>query len=111
TGGSPEQPLAFLDYLRQQRIPLWVRQVIVPGLNDTDEQALALANLLHDVPSLQRVELLPYHTMGLEKWQALGLRSPLEDTPPADPEKVKRLEHVVLEAIGMPCEGHLGVTV
>ncbi|MEN6642503.1 MAG: pyruvate formate-lyase-activating protein [Armatimonadia bacterium] len=111
TGGSLEQPLAFLDYVRQQRIPLWVRQVIVPGLNDTEEQVLALAALLRDVPSLQRVELLPYHTMGLEKWQELGLRSPLEDPPPTDPQKVKRLEQVVLEAIGMPCEGHLGVTV
>ncbi|MEN6548331.1 MAG: pyruvate formate-lyase-activating protein [Armatimonadia bacterium] len=103
TGGSLEQPLAFLDYVRQQRIPLWVRQVIVPGLNDTEEQARALAALLRDVPSLQRVELLPYHTMGLQKWQELGLRSPLEDTPPADPEKVKRLEHVVLEALKLGC--------
>ena len=104
TGGRLEQPLAFLDYVRRQRIPLWVRQVIVPGLNDTEEQALALAGLLRDLPALERVELLPYHTMGLQKWQELGLCSPFADTPPADPQKVKRLEQVVLEALRL----HIG---
>lgn len=103
TGGSLAQTLRFLDYVRREEKPLWVRQVIVPGVNDTEEQALALADLLRDVPALQRVELLPYHRMGLKKWQALGLRSPLQGVPEAEAEEVKRLEAVVLEALEVLC--------
>jgi pyruvate formate lyase activating enzyme len=100
TGGELDRTLRFLEHIARIGRPLWVRQVIVPGWNDTEDDARALAELLGGVPSLERVELLPYHRMGVRKWEALGLRSPLEGLPEADTEVVARLERVVKEELG-----------
>jgi pyruvate formate lyase activating enzyme len=100
TGGKLERTLRFLGHVKRMGKPLWVRQVIVPGWNDTEEDARALAALLREVPALERVELLPYHRMGSNKWEALRLSSTLEGVPEADAEVVARLERVVLEELG-----------
>ena len=104
TGGRLEQTLRFLDHVTGMSMRLWVRQVIVPGWNDTERDALALAQLLRGATSLERVELLPYHAMALKKWEALGLRSPLQGVPEADPQAVARLEQIVREETGLAAQ-------
>jgi pyruvate formate lyase activating enzyme len=105
TSGELERTLGFLEQVKRLGKPLWVRQVIVPGWNDTEDGARALAALLREVPSLERVELLPYHRMGSKKWEALGLKSTLEGVPEADADVVARLERMVRDEVDAAAKG------
>ena len=99
TGRSLDAPLRFLDAVCQRNIPLWVRQVVVPGWNDTEADASSLAQLLRGRKSLEKVELLPYHEMARQKWRGLGMTYPLENTPAPDDETMRRLESIVDAAV------------
>lgn len=92
TGGDLARTWEFARQVTAAKVRLWVRQVIVPGLNDNEAQARRLGETLRRLPTLERLELLPYHTLGLGKWEQLGLRSPLASTPPADPAWVAQLQ-------------------
>ena len=70
----------------------WVRFVLVPGLTDAPENVEAVADhvvALGDV--VERVEVLPFHQMGRDKWDELGMRYELDDTQPPTPELVERV--------------------
>lgn len=95
-GGSLAHTLAFLDLAREMGVPLWLRHVVVPGLTDGAEHAARFAALCRRYGNLQRVELLPFHKLCLEKYRAMGLPFPLEETPEAGPEHLRRLQ----EALG-----------
>ncbi len=97
TGGVLATTLAFLREVAEKGIPLWVRQVIVPGWNDTAEDVRALAELLHDIPSIERIELLPYHRMGEDKWRQLGHVNPLEDVAEMDLARLAALRQILFE--------------
>lgn len=92
TAGELSRTWRFLRDVTAAGVPLWVRQVIVPGFNDTAAEARQLGEVLRGLPTLERIELLPYHTLGQAKWEKLGLRSSLEGVPAADPAHVARLE-------------------
>ncbi len=62
-------------------VPLWVRHVVVPGLTDGEEHLAGLERYLQTIRRIQRVELLPYHTLGVHKYKALRLPYPLEGVP------------------------------
>ncbi len=92
TGQELERPLAFLRHVAASGIDLWVRQVIVPGWNDTEDDIRALAELVKDLPSLRKAELLGYHAMARWKWEGLGLKYPLADVPEPSPERLAQLQ-------------------
>lgn len=92
TGGSLAHTLQFLELVRAKGTPLWLRHVVVPGLTDGPENAHRLAQLAAQYPNLKRVELLPYHQLGLEKYAALGLEPPLKNTPAATAEHLTALK-------------------
>jgi pyruvate formate lyase activating enzyme len=92
TGASDRGMRDALAFTKANHKPTWIRQVIVPGWNDTPEDIEALAELVRDHPSRERVELLPYHTMGCAKWQALGRTSPFAETPALDPDALASLQ-------------------
>jgi pyruvate formate lyase activating enzyme len=92
TGGELARTWEFVDQVTASGVPLWVRQVIVPGCNDTEADARRLGEAVRGLPTLERIELLPYHTLGLGKWEQLGLRSPLADHPAADRARVAQME-------------------
>lgn len=81
TGVKLENTLRFLDHLEERKIPTWIRHVIVPGLTDDTESLEALANYISRYTVVQKIELLPYHTMGAYKYEAQGLTYPLKDIP------------------------------
>ena len=72
-------------------IPLWIRHVLVPGLTDDEEGLRRTADFIRSLKTVQRVEVLPYHTLGLFKWQKLGIPYPLPPTA----EQVKRAEELL----------------
>jgi pyruvate formate lyase activating enzyme len=92
TGAGLEGPLKLLQQAEEQHQSVWIRHVVVPGWSDTLEEMDALVSLLKSYTCIQRVELLPYHTMATEKYQALGRDLPLPDVPAADPVLVRQLE-------------------
>lgn len=90
TGGNLETNRAFLEQCKSASIPLWIRQVILPGWNDTPEDMKALLNYMKGA-KVQRIELLPYHTLGVHKWEALGFEYPLKGICPPSEELMNRL--------------------
>lgn len=85
TGGELEPTLRFGRRLTERGIPVWVRFVLVPGLTDGADNVAAVADHVAGLSSVQRVEVLPFHQMGREKWARLGLTYRLADTPvPSD---------------------------
>ncbi|MDO5511171.1 pyruvate formate-lyase-activating protein [Corynebacterium sp.] len=81
--GQPLQPtLDFGARLASLNKPVWVRFVLVPGLTDDPENVAQVADIVAGWPNVQRVEVLPFHNMGADKWQDLGIRYNLENTKP-----------------------------
>ena len=78
TGVTRTNNQAFLDYLESIHKPVWIRHVVVPGITDDDERLTALAKHLSAYKCVERVEILPYHTMGRYKYEELGIPYPLE---------------------------------
>lgn len=85
----------FLNIVQQKNIPLWLRQVIVPDINDTQENVLKLKEFAKKLNNVQKIELLPYHDMAKEKYKKLGIKYKLQDTKPMDKIIVKELEKML----------------
>lgn len=92
TGGHLASALAFLQKAEARGIPVWIRQVIVPDINDTEENIDRLAALLSPFSCIEKVELLPFRTLCVEKYKALGIPFPLEGTPDMTKEKIAPLQ-------------------
>lgn len=84
TGLSGVRTFGFLDLLTALDIPTWIRHVVVPGLTGSAATAAGLAQRLAGRRNIERVELLPYHRMGLAKYAQMGLQDPLPGTEPPD---------------------------
>ena len=91
SGTDLKTPLLFLRLLDKNNIATWIRQVIVPGLNDNVENVRALDALLKPFACIQKVELLPFHSLCIEKYRQLGIPFPLEHTPHMDETQLKSL--------------------
>ena len=89
--GSLGQTEAFAALVAEKQVPLWVRHVVAPGLNDTLEDMAAVKAWAQRQPTLDKIEWLPFHNLCLEKYQQLGVPFPLANTPPMDREKLDRL--------------------
>ncbi|MGI6030512.1 MAG: pyruvate formate-lyase-activating protein [Eubacteriales bacterium] len=90
--GDFKQVVRFLQLTDRMEIPLWIRQVIVPGLNDTENNIQKLTEFLEDFSHVQRVELLPFRKLCMEKYKNLHIPFPLADTPEMDLAKLERLQ-------------------
>ena len=89
--GSWAQTQAFAALAGEKRVPLWVRHVVVPGLNDSLEDLRAIKAQAESLPGFQKLEWLPFHNMCLEKYQQLGLPFPLEGTPAMEDQNLAHL--------------------
>jgi len=79
TGGFQQDPmLRFSAAADQMGIPMWIRYVLIPGMTDGDFDVAWLAQFCKDHRCVQQIDVLPYHTLGVHKWEAMGLRYPLE---------------------------------
>ena len=94
-GQSPQRPLALARYLTSIKLPVWIRYVIIPGISNLPADLARLADLIKSMPNVERLELLPYHTLGRPKWEQLGLSSPLLTVPPPLPEEMEAARHTM----------------
>lgn len=98
--GRPLDPvLAFARYLDSRNVPVWVRQVAVPGITTDRKQLYELGRFLGGLKNVQSLEVLPYHTMGVPKYQRLGMEYPLEGVPPMEKAEADAARRVVLEGM------------
>ncbi|MCD8300059.1 MAG: pyruvate formate lyase-activating protein [Clostridiales bacterium] len=88
TGHSPAEADAFLEAAQRHGTPLWVRHVVVPGLTDSEEHLKGLEKYLQGIANIKRVELLPYHVLGVPKYETMGIDYPLKGVEPVTPESL-----------------------
>ncbi|MFZ0368337.1 MAG: pyruvate formate-lyase-activating protein [Halobacillus sp.] len=88
TGLSNAHILDFATYLSENQIPVWIRHVLVPTINDQDEYLHGLADFIQTLSNVEKVEVLPYHLMGVYKWRDLGLPYQLDGIEPPSQEQV-----------------------
>ena len=90
TERSNEQTLRTAQWLEDNSRPFWLRYVLVPGISDFEEDIRALGEHFRNFKMLQRVEILPYHTLGLHKYETMGQEYKLKDTKTNTPEQLDR---------------------
>ena len=90
TERSNEQTLKTAQWLEDNGRPFWLRYVLVPGISDFEEDIRALGEHFKGFKMLQRVEILPYHTLGIHKYETLGQEYKLKDTKTNTPEQLDR---------------------
>lgn len=76
-GFSNKLELNFARYLSDNNIPIWIRQVLIPGITDDKTDLLKLREFVNSLKTVQKIEFLPYHNLGEFKWKKLGLEYPL----------------------------------
>ena len=97
-GGDLRDVLDFAARLVEHQVHMWIRFVLVPGLTDAPEHIAEVADLAADFGSVvDRVEVLPYHRLGVDKYAALGRAYPLLGTPAPTPESVDRAVAIFTE--------------
>ena len=95
TGRQLAPTSKFGDRLSAIDKPVWVRFVVVPGLTDSPENVRNVADIVGRwTNNVQRVEVLPFHNMGADKWHDLGMKYNLEDTKPPKAEDVEKIRNV-----------------
>lgn len=92
--------LACARFLARRQIPVWIRHVLVPGWTDDEPSLRRLAEFIATLHNVRRVDVLPYHTFGVEKYHKLGLEYSLAGTPEPTEETVARARAILSPAIG-----------
>ncbi|MCI8646469.1 MAG: pyruvate formate lyase-activating protein [Firmicutes bacterium] len=96
TGLNQDNLYRIIDLANEADKPLWIRQVIVPGINDTEENVEELKEFVRvRVKHVYQIELLGYHNMAIEKWDRLGIPYKLRDVPPMDRGRLARLSQLL----------------
>lgn len=88
TGMGNDHILAFATFLSEKRVPVWIRHVLVPTINDNTDDLRTLGEFISTLSNVEKVEILPYHKLGVYKWEALGLDYPLVGIDPPSEESV-----------------------
>ena len=95
TGLSNKNELEFAKYLSDNGINMWIRQVLVPGYTDNEEDLKETRKFIDSLKTVKKVEILPYHNFGREKWIKLGLEYPLEKVLPPTEEQIKKAKNIL----------------
>ena len=95
TGRGNENILDGARYLSAIGKPVWIRHVLVPGVTDDDAYLHQLRAFLDTLTNIERVEVLPYHALGVYKWQQLGIPYTLKDTPTPAQERVDNAKKIL----------------
>ena len=98
TGRDNAGILAFARYLARKQVPVWIRHVVVPGITDEPGQLTRLGQFLATLPNVKALDVLPYHVMGVAKYDELGLDYPLKGVPAATAAEAKAARQIILEA-------------
>lgn len=96
TSKDLDQVMQFINLLEKNKKQYWIRYVLVPGLNDSQNDLKKLGSVVGALQYCVNFEFLPYHTLGKHKWEHLGLKYPLEGKRPATAEDINRAKQLFL---------------
>jgi pyruvate formate lyase activating enzyme len=103
TGVKVDNTLRTLDYLEKNGIPTWIRHVVVPNLTDGESDLDKLSQYISTHKCVEKVELHPYHTLGLQKYEALGIPYPLKGISPLSKEALEKAKEI-FRNYGLKCQ-------
>ena len=95
TGKDIDKFNEFVDFIHKKNKELWIRQVVVPTINDDEKHIIDLANYVNGLKNVRKVELLPYHTLGKDKYVRLNIKYRLEGIEGISNEKMNYLREVL----------------
>lgn len=94
TGKSNEKILQFLEFLSEKKKEIHIRIVLLNGISADGNYIATLAKFLKKYPTISRVDLLPYHTLGVKKWEALNLPYKLDDSALVSKELAEKAKEI-----------------
>ena len=95
TGQTNKNILDMAEYLSETGKPVWIRHVLVPERSDKDEYLHRLHDFIETLDNVEKVEVLPYHTLGVYKWKELGIPYQLEGINPPSQERVENANRIL----------------
>lgn len=95
TGQTNQNILEMAAYLSDHGKAMWIRHVLVPGITTEEDELHRLRSFLDTLKTVERVEVLPYHTLGVFKWKELGIPYQLEDVDPPTKEQTDRAKEIL----------------
>jgi pyruvate formate lyase activating enzyme len=95
TGKTNQHILQFARFLSEKNVPVWIRHVLVPTITDDPNDLRSLAAFIRTLNNVEKIEILPYHKLGVYKWKALGLKYPLEGIEPPSEENVEMAQRIL----------------
>lgn len=95
TGQTNTNILDMAKYLSDNGKTMWIRHVLVPGITDSEEQLKRLKEFIDTLKTVERVEVLPYHTLGVFKWEQLGIPYGLEGVEPPTKEQLEKAKEIL----------------
>lgn len=100
TGRDTKDVNTFLQALRKSKTRVWVRHVVVPGYTDTTEHMDKIADIINnEIPNVDKIELLPYHVLGVNKYETLGIKYRLDGVEPMNKERAKELQDYLISKV------------
>ena len=100
TGHGNEKILAFARYLDEIKKPVWIRHVVVPGITYKEEQLTQFGAFLKTLSNVEKLEVLPYHTLGENKYEKMDMEYPLKGVPQLSKEEAAQAEKMILKSWG-----------
>lgn len=97
TGTGNKNVLDFAEFLSEKSVPLWVRHVVVKGYTDQREELKSLGRYLAHLENLKALDVLPYHTMGVNKYEELGLDYPLKGVEALSVQDAVKAKSYIME--------------
>lgn len=94
-----ENILKFAAYLNEKGVDMWIRHVMVPGYTDEDKYLFDLGYFIGQFRNLKALDVLPYHTMGENKYEKLGMEYPLKGVPAMDKGILVEKKQVILDGV------------
>lgn len=99
TGASNKNILMFAKFLEEKNIPLWIRHIIIKGYTDKPEELIALGEFIGTLRNLKALDVLPYHTMGVNKYKELGIPYALEGVEPLPMSDAVKAKEYIMQGI------------
>lgn len=105
TGQPNGNILAFARYLDRKGVDVWIRHVVVPGITDVEEYLIRLGEFMAELHNIKALDVLPYHTMGIVKYENLGKEYPLKGVKPLSKQEAIKARNIILRAYKQKRQG------
>lgn len=100
TGKNQKYLIEFMNEVKKSNVNIWIRHVMMPGYTDSEEDMDKIIDFIDDIKmQVEKIDILPYHTLGVNKYKLLNIKYPLESMPPMDRTKARSLEVYVNDVL------------